>query len=135
MNTDLTRDKSNNTMSLNNFTIIEDLKFVVTECSNSIQFTYTGIDGNTSLIDHFIMSSNFISSVHDYFTSDSIDNLSDHIPLFITCKCVCINESDIDSAAERLPKPLWKFASKDHIDLYQLDFNNNNYIYFICHQI
>ena len=57
--------------------------------SNVIQFTYTGVNGRRSLIDHFIISSNFLTYVCDYFTHDSVDNLSDHVPLFITCKIDC----------------------------------------------
>ena len=53
MNTDIIRIKSTNTISSNNFIVNEDMKLVIKTCFNVIQFTYTGINGSRSLIDHF----------------------------------------------------------------------------------
>ena len=46
------------------------------------------MNNSTSLIDHFIVSDNICLLTRKYYTMDSVDNLSDHIPLFIIIDCV-----------------------------------------------
>ena len=116
MNTNMIRIKSTNTISLNIVIVNKDMKLVITTCSNVIQFTYTGINVSRSLIDHFNISSNFLSIVCDYFTHDSLDNLSDHVPLFITCKISCNDLIIIDEPTAHVPTSKWKFANNDHIN-------------------
>ena len=93
----------------------------IKSCSNVIPFTYTGIDGSRSLIDHFILSSNYLSNICDYFTHDSVDNLSDLVLLFITCKLDCNDLIIIDEPTVHVPKPKWKFTNKDHIHHYHVE--------------
>ena len=47
-----------------------------------------GVNNSTSLIDHFIVSDSIHTNVLDYYTKDSVDNLSDHISLFINITCI-----------------------------------------------
>ena len=75
------------------------------------------------MIDHFIISSNFINNVCDYFTHDSVYSLSDYVPLFITCKIDCNDLIIIDEPTAHVPKPKWKFANKDHINHYHLELD------------
>ena len=76
-----------------------------------IEFTYTGINGNRSIINQFIISSDLLTNVCDYFTHDSVDTLSDHVPLFITCKIHCNEVIIIDEPTADVPKPKCKQRS------------------------
>ena len=87
MNTVLSRVKSGNTISLHKFISEENLSFVLKDRPNSIDYTYKSMNNNVSLIDHFIVSENICSRIEEYYSQDSIDNLSDHIPLFFELKC------------------------------------------------
>ena len=122
LNTDLGRIKSANTLSLNNFITIENLKYVMNVYPNDVQYTYTGINGSMSLIDHFIVSESIVSNIVDYFTVDSVDNLSDHLPLFFTYKCRIVSNIT-DSVPNFTPKPLWRSASIEEIALYHVELN------------
>ena len=51
MNTDLSRVKSGNTISLHKFVSEEILSFVLKDRPNSIDYTYKGMNNNVSLID------------------------------------------------------------------------------------
>ena len=53
MNTDFSRVKSGNTISLNTFISEEKLSFVPKDRPNSVHYTYKGMNNNVSLIDHF----------------------------------------------------------------------------------
>ena len=47
-----------------------------------IQYTFEGFNQCSSIIDHFILSENMEMLIKEYYATDSIDNLSDHIPLY-----------------------------------------------------
>ena len=82
LNTDLSRLNSGNTLSLQSFVGNEILAFVLNKFSNDVQYTFTGIQHNHSSIDHYIVSKNLLDTILQYYTVDSVDNLSDHLPLF-----------------------------------------------------
>ena len=84
MNTDMSRTKSGNTISLRNFIRDENLNLVLNNVDNSVEYTYRGINNNVSLINHFIASENMRSLIGDDYTDDSSDNLSDHVPIHQT---------------------------------------------------
>ena len=54
INTDLSRTRSGNTISLQNFMDRENIFSAIREINNSVRYTYTGINNSTPLIDHFI---------------------------------------------------------------------------------
>ena len=56
---------------------------VFNETINNVTYTYKGASNATSLSDHFIVSEDVTMLGSDYFTLDSVDNLSDHV--FYTC--------------------------------------------------
>ena len=122
MNTDLRRIKSLNTIHLNNFISNENLKYVLNVHPNDIQFTYSGINGSVSLIDHFIVSENLTSHIVDYSMFDSVDNLSDHVPLLFILHCKIMNIAE-NTVPLFIPKPLWRTATKDDIVLYHFELN------------
>ena len=94
-----------------------------------MQFTYNGTNGSRSLINHFIISSNFLTNVCDYFTHDSVGNLSDHVALFITCKIDCNDRIIIDELTVHVLKPKWKFSNKDHINHYPLELDRRLFLF------
>lgn len=81
INTDLSRVHSGNTISLNQFANNEQLLFVLKHCMNTIVYTFMGINNNTSLIDHFIVTESIAHCINDYFVVYDVNNASDHLPL------------------------------------------------------
>ena len=86
LNTDFTRLGSNTTISLKLFLEEEDMLCVFDLLSNDVPHTFIGINGTRTLIDNFLFSDNIIHDVIWYNTIDLIDNLSDHLPLFVLFK-------------------------------------------------
>ena len=74
INTDLSCTKSLNTISLQNFMDKENIFLAIREISNSVKYTYTGINNSTSLIDHFIVSDNICLLTRKYYTMTMNDN-------------------------------------------------------------
>ena len=122
MNTDMSRTKSGNTVSLRNFIRDENLNLVLNNVNNSVEYTYRGINNNVSLIDHFIVSENMRSLIEDYYTDDSSDNLSDHVPLFIKLNCA-VETVPNEPASVLQSKPVWGLAKPHHINNYQVKLN------------
>ena len=112
MNTDLSRVKSGNMISLHKFVSEEILSFVLKDRPKSIDYTYKGMNNNVSLIDHFIVSENLCPRIEEYYTQDSIDNLSDHIPVFFELKCIVQSTQTVLSEPTPVmqSKPVWGLA-------------------------
>ena len=123
LNTDLLRLKSGNTTSLNSFVENENLEYILKKFPSKVEFTFTGIKNNKSLIDHYIISHNLIENVTDYYTYDSIDNLSDHVPLYCILGCKIDSIEYIASPIGGL-KPQWGTASPDQIKKYKENLDN-----------
>ena len=119
LNTDMSRIKSGNSISLQNFMDEKNMFLVFKETINNVAYTYKGANNATSLIDHFIVSEDVTMLASDYFTLDSVDNLSDHVPLYLFLKC------DVDTVTTESVKaparsPVWGLASCHDIEQYQL---------------
>ena len=54
---------------------------------------------------------------------DSVDNLSDHIPLFIILDCV-VNTVPVEAVKVNNRSPLWRLASSCNIKQYQLELDS-----------
>ena len=85
--------------------------------SNYVPHTSIGINGTRTLIDHFLLSDNIIHDVIGYSTIDLIDNLSDHLPLFVVFKCSV-------SYVHALPRifnarPNWRWSDSKTIKFYK----------------
>ena len=63
LNTDFSRHNSGNTVSLNTFIDNKGLYSVIEDHKQEIKYTYSGIKSNTSLIDHFLVSTNMVSFI------------------------------------------------------------------------
>ena len=48
---------------------------------------FKGFNQCSSFIDHFILSENMEMLIKEYYATDSIDNLSNHILLYISLNC------------------------------------------------
>ena len=83
LNTDFTTLGSNNTISLKLFLEEEDMSCVLDLLSNDVPHTSIRINGTRTLIAIFLFSDNIIHVFIGYNTIDLIDNLSDHLPLFV----------------------------------------------------
>ena len=115
VNTDLSRDASNHTLSLNHF---------VQHCCKSnvcnIDYTFASPTGSTSLIDHFIIPVELSHSIITYETIDCIDNISDipvllEIPLDVSLSLYRFEpHTDTGNIGT---KPLWSHATEEDISL------------------
>ena len=123
LNTDLSRHLSGNTISLNSFIAIENLEFILPKFHNNVPFTFTSITQSKSLIDHYIVSQNLLSHVSDYFTKDSIDNLSDHIPLYCMLSC-SLDYTLYANVPFSRSSPQWESVTNDQIYNYQVCLNS-----------
>ena len=128
LNTDLSRARSGNTISLNNFILREMLSMAQQVHINNIQYTFKRFNQCSSIIDHFILSENMEMLIKEYYATDSIDNLSDHIPLYISLDCY-IAEFTHDHNDAFKEKPNWNLATNNDIQLYKCKLNE------ILHQI
>ena len=87
-----------------------------------MEHTYRGVNNSTSLIDHFIVSDSIHTKILDYYTNDSVDNLSDHIPLLINSQCI-VETVPNNPEPVMHSKPVLELAQPDHIQKYQDKLN------------
>ena len=99
-------------------------------CSNYKIIDFIGINRTRTLIDYFLFADNIIQDVIGYSTIDLIDNLSDHLPLFVVFKCSV-------SYVHALPRifnarPNWRWTDSKTIKFYKtvLDIKYFLYIYY-----
>ena len=133
LNTDLSRVRSGNAISLNNFISNESLSMVQQHVTNCIQYTFLGCNQSKSIIDHFIVSENIERYVQEYYTKESVDNLSDHVPLYMLLECTVVDVSPEQDVIVK-ENPIWNLAKeKDILEyqgklnelLHQIDFSND----------
>ena len=91
--------------------------------SNDVPYTFIGINGNRTLIDHFLFSYNIIHDVIGYSTIYLIDNLFYHLPLFVVYKCSV-------SYVHALPRifnarPNWRWTDSKTIKFYKMLWISN----------
>ena len=118
VNTDTSRICSGNTISLQKFVAEENLSLALNTVDNSVEHTYIGVNNNTSLIEHFIVSDSIHTNVLDYYTKDSVDNLSDYIPLFINITCI-VETVPNNHEPVMHSKPVWGLSHPDYIQMHQ----------------
>lgn len=98
-NTDFNRDTPQ-TRELVNFCNVENCIPVINLNVSNIDYTYESTsNGARSLIDHVIVSKNLCDVVHRYYTIDSIDNTSDHLPVLcefiINCEYMAMKKMNV----------------------------------------
>ena len=95
---------------------------------NNIQNTFKGFNQYNSIIDNFILSENMETLIKEHNATNSIDNLSDHIPFHILLDCY-IAEFTHDYNDAFKEKSIWNLATNNDIQLYKCKLNE------ILHQI
>ena len=76
---------SQNTLSLNNYAVTEELKFALHHSVSSVVHTFSSFSTSSFFfLDHFIVNEFLFNRIQCYVTCDEIENQSDHLPLLIT---------------------------------------------------
>ena len=89
----------------------ESLSMVQQHFINCIQYTFLGCNQSKSIIDHFIVSENIERCVQEYYTKESVDNLSDHAPLYMLLVCTIVDVS-LEQDDILKEKPIWNLANE-----------------------
>ena len=114
MNTDLTRLHSQNTLSLNNYVVTEELKFALHHSISSVVHTFSSFSTSSfSILDHFIVNEFLFNRIQCYVTCDDIENQSDHLPLLITLDIDISIVNDVvinPPSTVRVPRQQWDRA-------------------------
>ena len=85
---------------------------------NNIQYTFKGFNQYRSIIDHFILSENMeMLIIKEYYATDSLDNLSDHIPLYMYRLTVILRNLHMIIMLHSKEKPIWNIATNNDIQL------------------
>ena len=87
LNTDFSRKHSANTIALNQFMIAECLQCCISLHVSSVSHTFTSVFDTHSLIDHFIATESLRDYILSYEHCDSLDRLSDHLPISLQMDC------------------------------------------------
>ena len=119
LNTDVSRIRSGNTISLHNYMDKENLFLAINKVRNTVKFKFKGINNSVSLIDHFIMTKNMCLLTKNYYNL-SDDNLSDHVPVFMILNC---SVKTVPIESDKV-SPMWGIASSYDIQQYQLELDN-----------
>ena len=113
-NTAFNRKTSRHTIALNQFVYDEYLYYCCLDASSKVQYTFFGHTGSKTLIEYFIVTVNISHYVSKYYKLDLIENVSDHMPLYVEI----VNHTPmISSTVDDITK------CKQYVDLY-LDFIN-----------
>ena len=124
-NTDISRSRSRNTVSLNLFLQEECFMYCYNNPVCDVIHTYSGPNNSFSTIDHFIISSQLFSSIVSYRTVDIISNISDHLPLLLGMSGftpVVLNNKD-NEVTSHMSLPQWSRATDQNITCYKSRLN------------
>ncbi len=139
LNTDVSRINSRHTIALNLFSNEEYLFHCINTALCDIQYTYTGPNNSFSLIDHFLISERLSTDILSYTTIDSINNISDHLPLLLELKChtpIVLNDCvSSNMSTSRAHAPLWSQATTDQIKQYQLRLDHYLHSMYIPYDV
>ena len=87
MNTDISRINSANTITLQHFISNECLQLTILSNMSSATHTFISALNTQSLIDPFILPENLFDCIMIYKQEDSIDNISDYLPVLLHLNC------------------------------------------------
>ncbi len=138
-NTDLSRARSCNTISLNTFIRDECLLYCLNSasCSPIIDYTYFGPTGSSSIIDHFIVSQSLLPQLMCYRTVHALSNISDHIPVFLEIKghSPVINNSIDNVTITPVSRPIWSSATVEQIASYKSRLDDHLHSIIFSHDL
>ena len=122
-NTDLSRSGSLHTRALTKFVNEQGLSILDGSYDFSFHVDYTfesSANHSRSCIDHFVVSQNLLSCIVDVHTNDSVDNLSDHLPL----SCMLNVDVDYVNAVRVMQStPKWDEANEGHFAAYKIELD------------
>ena len=123
-NTDISRDSYQSKM-FTQFCDAHSLYLCTNDPCCNFEYTFCSkSNGARTLIDHVLLSENLVTSLHTYESIDSIQNMSDHVPvqcvLEIEVYHTCNKVRDDNFAKDNLKcgKKKWKFASEKDLCRY-----------------
>ena len=87
LNTAITRINSANTITLKHFVSNECLQLAIESNMSSVTHTFISAINSHSIIDHFILPESLFDCIMIYKQVDSIDNISDHLPVLLHLNC------------------------------------------------
>ncbi len=117
-NTDFRRSRSLHTMALLPFMVNESLRRGLDYQDKNVDYTYESkMNGDRSLIDHFLVTDNLFNNMKRYEVVHDGDNLSDHSVLCMVLDSVNLSYEHVTN--EFTCKPRWSDASLENIQEYQ----------------
>ena len=119
------RKKSKNTKMLEKFMLEDDMKCCFNSIVNTTTFSYESkINGDRSLLDHFLGSDNTFYAITEYTSLHHGQNLSDHnaIRLVLDIDVNYVVLSDLDSV--RAQSCDWAKATENQLELYKQQLNS-----------
>ena len=123
-NTSFMRKKSKNTKMLEKFMLEDDMKCCFNSIVSNTTFSYESkINGDRSLLDHFLVSDNTFYAITEYTSLQHGQNLSDHnaIRLVLDIDVNYVVLSDLDSV--RAQSCDWAKATENQLELYKQQLN------------
>ena len=95
---------------------------------SSVTHTFISALNTQSLIDHFILPESLFDCIMVYKQVDSIDNISDHLPVLLHLNCNI--DYSIETESIFISNALWSRADetqikiyREHLDMYLSDIN------------
>ena len=122
LNTDFTRDTPQKA-EINHFCQVEMLHPCVYSSVSNVEYTFENSAGARSLIDHCIISHNLMDSLKCFNDYDTINNSSDHLPIFAQFKIKC---SYVKAESRPSVKSVsWYKATIDDVNKYKECIDNS----------
>ena len=120
INTALNRETSRRTIASNKFVSDEYLYYCCLDASSNVTYTFFGPTGSKTLIDLFIVTVNISQYVSKYYKLDLIENISDHMPLYVEIvNHTPMISSTVDTCRTPRVRALWSGATVDDITKYK----------------
>ena len=119
LNTDMSRQNSLHTVSVERFVSAADLILLNNLPCYAVDYTYESVMNHAkSTIDHFVVSSGIADAVLSVECEHKVENLSDHSVLFFTAQIPTRRVAE-RTRSPSSQKPLWHKASPPDIEQYQ----------------
>ena len=128
LNTDISKINSANTIALQQFVSNECLQLTIVSHMFSVTHTFISAINSVTLIDHFILHESLFDCIMIYKQVDSIDNISDQLPVLLHLNCNI--DYSIETESVFISNALWSRADetkmkiyREYLDMYLSDIN------------
>ena len=120
LNTDLSRN-THQTYELINYVSEHGYSFCVDDPCSAVEYTCCSKgSGIRSLIDHFILSDNTMSGLHEYECIDAVENFSDHVAIMCTLDYAVQYCKSTEPAQKFISLPAWHKVTEADVHNYHL---------------